>query len=436
MSGWVSKQTPDGRQPVRQALAPVAMLLLGVAILLTGQGMQGTLLPVRASLEMFSTLSIGVIGAAYFFGFTVGCLKGGELVKSVGHVRVFLAMTALASAAPLLHGLVMHPLAWTFLRSLTGFCFAVLYVVIESWLNEQSTNENRGIVFSTYVMITLTVMAGGQMMTLLYDPAGLQLFIIASVLVSLGAVPVALTKSKTPDQPHEVEVDIRRLFKLSPAGTVGCVAVGISNGAFWSLAPVFTAGISGDPALAAWFMSAAVVGGAVAQWPLGILSDRIGRRRTMALSAICGAIIAGAIVFLAADIGFTGIILLAAAWGMFAFPIYAIAVAHANDYADADDYVMVSSGLLLMFGGGAIVGPFLASTVMEAAGPAGLYLTTALVHVLLALYTLQRVMRRSRTPTEHHTEFGDALATAYTASQVYEEEIQYLEDCAETDAKD
>jgi hypothetical protein len=144
---------------MRKALAPVATLLIGVSILLTGQGLQGTLLPVRASLEAFSTLSIAVMGAAYFFGFTLGCIKGGELVKRVGHVRVFLAMTSLASAVPLLHGMVLDPVTWSLLRLLTGFCFAVLYLVIESWLNEQSNNDNRGIVFSTYVMITLTVFA-------------------------------------------------------------------------------------------------------------------------------------------------------------------------------------------------------------------------------------------------------------------------------------
>jgi MFS family permease len=241
---------------------------------------------------------------------------------------------------------------------------------------------------------------------------------------------VALTKSKTPELPHEVEVDLRRLFKLAPAGAVGCVAVGISNGAFWSLAPVFTAGVSDDPALAAWFMSAAVVGGAVAQWPLGILSDRIGRRRTITLSAFCGAAIAVTMVLAAGKLDFVGINILGAAWGAFAFPAYTIAVAHANDYAEVDDYVMVSSGLLLLFGGGAIVGPFLASAVMEYAGPSGLYVTTAVVHVALALYVLQRILRTDRLPTEHRTEFGDALATTYTASQVYEEEIQHTEDCA------
>jgi MFS family permease len=319
---------------MRKALAPVATLLIGVSILLTGQGLQGTLLPVRASLEAFSTLSIAVMGAAYFFGFTLGCVKGGELVKRVGHVRVFLAMTSLASAVPLLHGMVLDPLTWSLLRLLTGFCFAVLYLVIESWLNEQSNNENRGIVFSTYVMITLTVFAAGQMMTLLYDPKGLELFLIAAVLVSLGAVPVALSQSPTPLQPLQVEVNLARLFQISPAGTVGCFAHGVANGAFWSLAPVFTLGISDDPSLAAWYMTSAVVGGAAAQWPLGYLSDRIGRRKTLAGAAAICAVVAGLILMLVGDAGFLTINLLGACWGFFAFPLYTIAVAHANDNAD------------------------------------------------------------------------------------------------------
>ena len=164
---------------MKNALAPVAALLIGVAILLTGQGLLGTLLPVRAGLEQFSTLAIGIMGAGYFLGFTLGCVKGGELVKRVGHVRVFAAMTALASATPLVHGLLVEPIPWAFFRALTGFCVAVLFIVIESWLNERANNQNRGIVFSTYVMITLTMMAAGQMMTLIYEPGDLQLFAIA-----------------------------------------------------------------------------------------------------------------------------------------------------------------------------------------------------------------------------------------------------------------
>ena len=144
---------------MKRHLAPVAALLISVSILLTGQGLQGALLPMRATIENFSPIAVGAMGAAYFFGFTLGCLKAGELVKRVGHVRVFLSMTALASAAPLIHSLVVMPWTWGFLRFVTGFCFAVLYVVIESWLNEQATNETRGAVFSAYTLITLTMMA-------------------------------------------------------------------------------------------------------------------------------------------------------------------------------------------------------------------------------------------------------------------------------------
>lgn len=413
---------------MKRTLAPVAMLLLGVSILLTGQGLQGTLLPVRASLEGFSVLLIGVIGAAYFLGFTIGCIKGGELVKRVGHVRVFAAMTALASATPLLHGLILSPWVWSMLRLISGFCFAVLYVVIESWLNERSTNENRGKIFSTYAMITLTVLGIGQMMILLYDPQDMYLFAIASVLVSLAAIPVVLSVSPSPELPHSVDLDLRRLFQISRSGTIGCLAAGFTNGAFWSLAPVFTAAFSSDTSLAAWFMTSTVAGGALAQWPLGMLSDKIGRRKVIAAAALIATAVSTFIVMTASDISFVGIILVGAAWGAVAFPIYAISVAHANDYADASEYVMVSGGLLLMYGIGAIAGPFAASAVMTITNASGLYFFTGVLHLLLVVYTVQRIFRRSSAPTEQHIAFSDALATAHTASQVYEEEIQHQAD--------
>ena len=408
---------------MRQALAPVAALLIGVSILLTGQGLQGTLLPVRASLESFSTISIGVMGALYFLGFTLGCLRGGELVRRVGHVRVFAAMTALASAVPLLHGLFVNAWSWGILRMDPGFCFAALFMDNESWLNETATNENRGTIFSAYTVITLTVMAAGQMMLLLQDPENLYLFAVASVLVSLAAVPVALSVAPSPGIPVSVNLDLPRLYRISPAGTLGCLATGFANGAFWGLAPVFTTDLSGDVSLAAWFMTTTVFGGAVAQWPLGYLSDRIGRRKIQTASALGGFGVAVCILLFASGLGMVSIALLGAAWGAFAFPLYAISVAHANDHADPSEYVMVSGGLLLMYGAGAIAGPFVASAMMTAVGPLGLYLFTAGIHALLVIYTLQRIVRRESAPSEEHIAFSDALATVQTASQVYEEEI-------------
>ncbi|HNP65438.1 MAG TPA: MFS transporter [Woeseiaceae bacterium] len=413
---------------MKSALAPVAALLIGVAILLTGQGLQGTFLPVRAAIESFPTLAIGIMGAAYFSGFTVGCLRGGNLVCRVGHVRVFLAMTALASAIPLMHGLILHPIAWGALRFATGYCFAVLYIVIESWLNDSSTVENRGIVFSTYTMITLTVMAAGQMMTLLYDPTGLQLFILASILVSLGAIPVALSTSPTPEQPHTVKPNLKRLFEISPSGTLGCLTSGLANGAFWALAAVFTVGIKGDTSWAAWFMTATVIGGALSQWPIGYLSDRIGRRKVLLATALFGAGIAATMVYSFNELTLLRVNLLGAAWGAVAFPLYTLAVANANDYAETDEYVMVSSGLLLMYGLGAIVGPFIAAGLMTLGNPAGLFVFTGVIHLLLALYLVQRISRRESPSAEHHIEFRDALTAVATVSQVYEEEIRQSSD--------
>ena len=407
-----------------RTLSSVAPLLFGVAILLTGQGLQGTLLPVRANLEGFSTLSIGLMGGAYFFGFTLGCLRGSTLLRRVGHIRVFAAMTAAASAVPLLHALWVETWLWWVLRFMTGYCFAVLYVVIESWLNEQATNENRGAVFSAYTLITLTVLAVGQQMLLLYDPQQMQLFAIASAIVSLAAIPVVLSVAPTPRHAEgKVRLDLARLFRTSRAGSLGCLAAGLANGSFWALAPVFVAGYSPDVSLAAWFMTSAVLGGAVGQWPLGLWSDRVDRRWVIAFSAVT-AMLVGTTIWVAFKVMSPLVLmLLGACWGAVAFPVYAVSVAHTNDHARAGEYVMISSGLLLMYGIGAIVGPFFASVAMHLLGSGGLFLYTALIHLLLICYIAMRFARRKPAPEEEHRRFVDALATTQTASQVYEDEI-------------
>ncbi len=408
---------------MRSALTPVASLLIGVALLLTGQGLQGTLLPVRASLEAFGALPIGIMGGAYFLGFTLGCVKGGELVARVGHVRVFAAMTALASAAPLLHGLLVEPLPWILLRSLTGFCFAVLYIVIESWLNAVSTNANRGVVFSTYTMITMSVFAIGQMMMLLYDPKQLYLFAMVAVLVSIAVIPVVMSTAQGPQQPAHAKLDLRRLFNISPGGTLTCLGSGLANGAFWALAPAFTVGVSGDATLAAWFMTANVIGGAASQWPVGFLSDRVGRRPVVIGCALATASAGAAIALTGGALGTLGLSLLGFAWGAFAFPQYAIAVANANDYAEPSEYVMVSSGLLLMYGLGAIAGPLVAAALMALLGDPALYLHTAAVHLLVAGYMAFRSTRRKAAPEAQHLDFTQSLVAARTTSQVYEDEV-------------
>jgi MFS family permease len=406
-----------------RALASVAALLLGVAILLTGQGLQGVLLPVRASLESFSTVAIGVIGATYFLGFTAGCWMGPDLIRRAGHVRVFAAMTALASAAPLLHGLWINLWSWGLLRVISGFCFAVLYVVIESWLNERATNENRGQIFSAYILINMTVLAVGQQILLLDDPQELNLFALASVLVSLAAIPVLMSRAESPHAGEDSPgVDFPALYAISPAGMLGSLTSGLTNGAFWALAAVFAAAQSGDVSLSAWFMTAVVLGGAAGQFPLGWLSDRIDRRYVLASISVAAGAVGLLIHLIMPGLGKLPLLVAGFIWGALAFPVYSISAAHANDRATPETYIMMSSGLLLMYGLGAVIGPIVASAFMAWLTERALFLFAALAHLSLATYVMLRSLRRDPVKPSEHTDFSDALASVVTASTIYEEE--------------
>ena len=404
-------------------LASIAALLLSVALLQAGNGLQGTLLPVRADIEQFSTFAIGLLGSTYYAGFVAGCLLGPYLVRQVGHIRVFTAMAALASAAPLVHGLLPMPLPWWLLRVLTGFCTAVLFMVIESWLNERATKQTRGSVLAVYLVINLTVVTIGQMMLTLYDPNDFVLFALASILVSVAAVPVALSAAPAPAPIQRVKIHLREVFQISPVGFVSCFAVGAANGAFWALGPRFASASGLAVAGIAIFMSVTVLAGAAGQWPIGKLSDRLDRRRVLlAVSVLVGLI--GAALSLRGEATGHGLMVLTAFWGFFAFPMYGLAVAHANDYAATDQFVEVSSASLLVYASGAAVGPLAAASLMTHLHASHLYTYTAFVHFALALFVLWRMRQRAPAPVKEQVRFIDALEASQTVSSTFESELQ------------
>ena len=402
------------------SIIPLVPLLLSIAILLMGNGLQGTLLPVRAGMEAFGSFEIGILGSAYFLGFMAGCLYGPRVVRVVGHIRTFTGMVAVASTVVLVHALVLEPAIWWGLRAITGFCFAVLYMVVESWLNEKSTNENRGLVFSVYTIINLTVITVGQLLLMTADPKSFPLFAFASILVSIAAVPVALTRVDQPAPLEVVQLRLVRLFRISPVGVVGCIAVGVANGAFWSLAPVYALDAMGDSAVSsvAIFMSIVVIAGAIGQWPLGRLSDRIDRRLVI-IGACLGSATAGlGMVLLAAYIPY-GVFIFGFMFGLFAFPVYALSVAHLNDFiTEPSDYVEAASGLLLVFAIGAIVGPTLASAVIDLVGIRYLFAFTATIHIMAAAFCAYRMNVRAPAPAEEHIAFNDAVVLAQTTAAV------------------
>lgn len=387
---------------------PIAALLLSAAILLMGNGLQSTLLPLRAEIEAFSTFNIGVLGSTYYIGFAAGCIWAPRLVRRVGHIRTFTAMVAIASVAPLVHSILPSPILWWLVRAVTGCCLAALYMIIESWLNEKATNENRGVVFSAYTIISLTVVTLGQLMINLSEPDSFILFSLAAILVSLAAVPISLTRASSPAPVQTMKIRIRYLYRLSPVGVIGALLVGAQNGAFWSLGPIFAGRIGLDTFEITLFMSAAVIGGALGVWPLGKLSDRLDRRKVLLAACFSAAVVGLAIRVLYPTLG-SGVLILSMLWGMSAFPLYSICAAHLNDHVEEGGFVEASSGFLLTFAAGAIAGPIIVSPFMTLITPYALFGWTAFFQIALAVFIVYRMRIREAVSEARRSSFVDAL---------------------------
>jgi MFS family permease len=387
-------------------LRPVTALLMAAAILMTGNGLLGVLVPIRADLAHFTRLEIGAMGSIYYAGLMLGCLVAPAIIARVGHIRAFTAFTASATITPLLHAMWLDPWVWAGLRGLNGLCFAGLFMGIESWLSGASTSETRGRVLAAYTVINLTVVTFGMQMLALTPPGGFELFSLVAILYSLAAVPVCMTTTPVPAPPTRAKLRIVWLYSVSPVSVLGCFFTGVANSGFWQLSALYASesGLSiHDVAL---FVTIAVLGGAIGQWPVGMVSDRLGRRP---LLMVCGiaASAAGLGLFAAAQIKPPTVVLfaLAAGYGLMAFPIYTLCVAHANDLVHKKRAVEVSSGLLLVFSVGAVIGPLVASAAMAGLGNGALFLHTAIAHLLIAGITLVRSQVRPSLPNRRQEEY-------------------------------
>jgi len=395
--------------------ASVAALLLGLGVLVLGNGLQNILLPTRAAIEGFPTETIGLILSGYYLGFVAGCLLGPRVVRRVGHIRSFTALAAIASAAALGYVLIVDAWAWGALRSATGFCLAGLYMVTESWLNERASNVNRGKVLSLYRVVDLGGTTVGMLMINFYDPAGFPLFCLIAILISLALVPVALTTAVVPAPIEQVDLHVRRLFANSPLSVIGSFAVGLTNGAFWAMGPVYARSLGLSPGDVAFFMAMVVVGGVILQWPIGGLSDRFDRRKILAGGSVTGAVAGIGLVF-AGGFPETLLYVTGGLFGGLAFTLYSLCIAHANDRAAHHEFVQISSGLLCVFGIGAVLGPTLGSMVMARLGDPALFGFTAFVHLALAAYALFRMRRSAPVPAR---EQGDFVAVPRTSPAVF-----------------
>ncbi len=369
-------------------------LLFGAGLLFAAGALLGLSLPVRAELEGFPTSLIGLIGSAFAIGHVAGCLLVPRLVATVGHIRVFSAMAAVVAVTALVNVLAVTPFAWIAVRALTGFAFAGGTMIIESWLSESATPASRGRVFARYMLVNLASSVAGQLAVTLYSPAGFEPFVLVAILACVALVPTALSSGRAPEPLHQVRLDLRRLVRASPIAVFACFAVGLANGAFGTLAPVYAQAIGLSLESVALLVASAIVGGAVMQVPLGRLSDRLDRRWVICATALAGAAISA--YLFARDLDDpVRVILLVALLGGAMHTIYPVAVAHANDMASDGDFVSVSSGLLLVFGAGAVIGPAIAASMMQFGGPGWLFLYLVLIYLPLAGHAVWRTRIRS-----------------------------------------
>jgi MFS family permease len=396
------------------AVASSWALFLGIALMMLGNGLQGSLLGIRASLEGFPTTVTGILMSGYYTGFLVGSVLAPKLVARVGHVRVFAALASLASSAILVHVLWIDPASWTAIRLVSGFCYAGLYVVVESWLNDQASNETRGQLLSAYMVVVLGGAAGGQILLNLADPSGSKLFILVSILISLSLIPLLLSTGRTPPFETPSPVGIRQLYRVSPTGVVGYFGTVMANAAYFGMGAVYGSAIGLSIRDISVFMSLILIGGMVLQWPLGRLSDAWDRRQVLTAVTFLAALFA-LLAGIAAERSLLGLFALTALFGGTSLPLYSLCIAHTNDHLTRDQMVQASGTLVLIGGVGAIFGPTSAAIAMERLGAAGFFWSLALIHAAIGLFALYRMTRRRALP---RTEQSSYVAVAPRVSPV------------------
>ena len=390
------------------AVSASLALLLGFGVLMLGDGLQSTLLAVRGFQEGFATTTIGFVMAVFYAGFLFGSLITPKTVARVGHIRVFAALAAVASAAILIHAVFVTPVVWAILRLISGFCFAGIYVVAESWLNDRASNETRGKILSLYMVITYMAVGISQVFLTLSDPKDYPLFVLTSVLISIAVVPLLMSAGPTPRFEVSDTVRLKELIGQSPLGVVGIFGVGMAMAALFSLGPVYASRISFTTAEISYFMAAPVFTTVLLQWPIGHWSDKRDRRHVLTVVAILAAL--SAVACLTAGYGPNYVVIATfGLFGGFSLPMYSLCIAHTNDCLKPEQMVAASGGLVLAGGLGAALGPLAASLMMKMWDDKGFFLLLTGIHAAIGVYGIYRMFKRRSLPLSEQGHHAPAI---------------------------
>jgi MFS family permease len=368
-------------------------ILLGIGFMMMANGLQGTLLGVRAGIEGFSTFTTGIMMSGYFIGVFVGSFVAPRLVKRVGHIRVFSALASLASISILFHGVYIDPWLWMAMRIVTGISFAGFYVVTESWLNDRASNETRGKVLSIYMVIITGSMGIGQFLLTLAKPDSIDLFILISVIISFGLIPILLTAKPAPSFETSSKMSIVDLYHASPLAVIGNCLTGMAHGTIFGLGAIYASQVLVDLSAISWFMACFLIGSLISLWPIGYLSDRIGRRGIMAALSIIS-IVCCLLAIVTPKDSLTFYLVIVALGGA-AMPMYSICIAYANDRLEPHQIVAASGSLIMVSGIGLMTGPIVIAFLMDYFDVVFYFWGIATVFGLILLFTLVRINLRA-----------------------------------------
>jgi len=374
-----------------------------MGILLSGTGLLGILLGLRANDEQFGEFVIGLVMAGFYLGYVIGAIVCPRVIEHYGHIRAFTAFAAASAALTLAYGLMVHPMVWLVLRILQGVVLLGLYMVIESWINHRA-GQDRAQVFSIYMMVNLIAIAIGQYLILIRGVDGVASFAIAAALVSVGLLPIALTPVTQPEPIRTERLGTKRLFAVSPVGVAGALFSGLIYGSFWSFAAIYGRLLGMSDGQAASFVVAAVLGGAVLQWPIGWLSDRYDRRYVMLLVSLASAAALTSFNWMPST-SLPVLLSVAVVFGGFIFSLYGLAVAQTHDRFSANESLEATKGMLMVHGVGAAAGPVITGA-MIANLSGGFTTSLSLMALALAVFTLIRIRLDKPVPLQDKSVFA------------------------------
>ncbi len=384
-----------------------------MGVLMLGAGLQSTLLGLRATLEGFPTPVTGVVMSCYYVGYLLGTTGAPVLLQKVGHVRVFAAMASIASVAVLAQGAFVSPIPWALMRLISGVCFAGIYVVAESWLNDRANRANRGRLLAIYMLVLYIGLGGAQFLLIISNPRTQDPFMLVAVLISLALVPIVVSARQTPERHVPKRVHYRDLYRNSPLGVVAVSVSGLISSIIFSMGPVYARLTGLSTSGVATFMAVSILAAVLTQYPVGRLSDRIDRRTVIAAVCTLATIVAGSIVAIG-DLPRGVFLLLSAAFSGFALTLYSLAVSHVNDKLAPEQMVAASSALLLLNGSAAAIGPVLAGSLMAGFGTGAYFAALATLTGMLTIYDLWRKVRNRPVPAEQKGVFISAQPQAMT----------------------